>query len=385
VGVQTGSSSKLFTLVAALDQGMPFGYTDTVPHSQTVTGFTSCAGSAAGNGPAGPGSWHVVNASPTDKGKFSLYTGTTQSINTFYAHLEKKVGLCTAVHAAVKMGVSWADGTPLLKPDNKQASADNTPSFTLGSVYVSPLSMAAAYATVAARGVYCKPVAIGKITTASGKSLPAPDAGCHRVMPANVADAVNYVLQGVLTQPGATASPPAGPGGIGRPAAGKTGTSDVSAGGGTPYAAFAGYTPGLAGYVSVFNPVSPTGNTMQGSTACYRDESGGQVCPTEMYGANAPAQTWHMTFDNAHITGPYDFTGLPRNSPFFSKGDGKTVIQPSANGGHHHHHGAPPGNGQGGQPGGGQGGSPGGGFPFPGGSPPAPGKPGPPHHHGGHG
>ena len=41
---------------------------------------------------------------------------------------------------------------------------------------------------------------------------------------------------------------------------------------GTPYAAFAGYTPNLVGYVSVFNPISPTGDTMTGLTACYRLE-----------------------------------------------------------------------------------------------------------------
>ena len=71
------------------------------------------------------------------------------------------------------------DGTSLLqcRPDaaGTQPSADDIPSFTLGSVDVSPLSMAAAYATVAARGIYCTPVAISKIVTATGGTLP-----CHR-------------------------------------------------------------------------------------------------------------------------------------------------------------------------------------------------------------
>ena len=42
--------------------------------------------------------------------------------------------------------------------------------------------MAAAYATVAARGMYCAPVAIGKITDSAGKSLSVPSASCHRVL-----------------------------------------------------------------------------------------------------------------------------------------------------------------------------------------------------------
>ncbi len=45
-GVQTGSSSKLFTLVTALEQGIPFGFTMHVPGQTTVTGYTNCQGAA---------------------------------------------------------------------------------------------------------------------------------------------------------------------------------------------------------------------------------------------------------------------------------------------------------------------------------------------------
>ena len=99
--------------------------------------------------------------------------------------------------------------------------ADLLPSFTLGSANVAPISMAAAYATVAARGMYCHPVALASIVTDTGNKLAVPSARCHRVMSQTVADAVNYILQGVLTAPGATATNR----GIGRPAAGIT--SDV--------------------------------------------------------------------------------------------------------------------------------------------------------------
>ena len=47
-GVQTGSSSKLFTLITALKQGTPFGFTMHVPGSTTVTGYTNCQGGPAG-------------------------------------------------------------------------------------------------------------------------------------------------------------------------------------------------------------------------------------------------------------------------------------------------------------------------------------------------
>src|SRR5215470_7640639 len=327
-GVQTGSSSKLFTLITALKQNIPFGFTAHVPGSTTVTGYTNCQGGPAGVYQGQAGVFNVTNAEgPQSDSNQSLYTGTTDSVNVFYAMLEKKVGLCNVVHTAVDMGLTRADGNSLLKSSGGEDSADNIPSFTLGSVNVSPLSMAAAYATVAARGKYCAPVAIGKIADNTGKSLPVPSASCHQVFPAVVADAVNYILQGVLTS--GTAAPPAGPGGLfGRQAAGKTGTSNVEGGGGTPYAAFAGYTPNLVGYVSVFNPISPTGRTMTGTTACYRTESGGQDCPGEMFGANAPGSTWHMTFDHAALGKVTYFVPVPPDSPFFAKGDGKTVVQP---------------------------------------------------------
>jgi membrane peptidoglycan carboxypeptidase len=325
-GVQTGSSSKLFTLITALNQGIPFGYTQTVPGSTTLTGYTNCQGAPAGYYNGIPGAYNVSNAEGPGKSTDSLYTGTTNSINVFYAELEKKVGLCNVVHTAVDLGMTRADGTSLLSADGGQAAADNYPSFTLGSVNVAPLSMAAAYATVAARGMYCSPVAINKIVTASGGTMAVPSANCHPAISSAVADAVNYILQGVLTT--GTAGQIGGL--AGREAAGKTGTSNVANNDGTPYAAFAGYTPNLVGYISVFNPVSPTVDTMGGQSSCYRLENGLLSCPGEMFGADAPGSTWHMSFDHAALGPVTYFVPVPPDSPFNSQGNGQVVVQPKA-------------------------------------------------------
>lgn len=352
-GVQTGSSSKLFTLITALGQGVPFGFQMTVPGNDTVTGYTDCQGR-----PTSP--FKVSNAEGPGTSTDSLYTGTTQSINVFFAHLEQKVGLCDTVKTAVNLGVTRADGTSLLKPDGGQLAADDVPSFTLGVIPVSPMSMAAAYAVPASNGVYCKPVVLTKIVDNAGKSLPVPSAGCHQAIPVQVAQAVNYILQGVLTNGTA-----AGMGLANYPAAGKTGTSNVENGNGTPYAAFAGYTTSLVGYVSVFNPYNPTKYTMTGYSACYQLEFGGQDCPGEMFGANAPASTWHMTFDHANLSGSGNFQPVPQDSSLWSQGDGQTVKQPKkpGKGGHGGDNGGG-GGGNGGGPGGGGnggGGGPGGG------------------------
>ena len=336
-GVQTGSSSKLFTLITALKQGMPFGHTIKVVSPATVGPYYDCHGGLAGGGDgAPPGYFSVVNAEGnTGKGGeiLPLYYATVQSINVYFATLEKQVGLCNVVKTAVDMGMTRADGKSLLKGDkvpggSYQYPAPSIPSFTLGSIYVSPMSMAAAYASVAARGWYCAPNALTKIVTSSGqqvKLLPNP---CHRDMSKAVADAANYILQGVL-ETGTAAGR-----GVGRPAAGKTGTANSGY-----YAAFGGYTPTLAGYVSVFNPINPTGGgRMIYPNACYREVPAGyQNCPGQMYGDNAPAATWEYTFLHAQLGRPIPFVSVPSNSIFYSQGPGtapKPVNKPRKKKGH---------------------------------------------------
>ena len=280
--------------------------------------------------PAPPGYFPVVNAEGnTPKGGefYQLYSGTVGSINVYFAQLEKQVGLCNVVKTAVDMGMTRADGKSLLKGEKPpggsyQYAADSIPSFTLGSVDVAPMSMAAAYASVAARGWYCAPKALTRIVTASGQQVKLLPNSCHRDMSKAVADAANYILQGVLVSGTAAGR------GIGRPAAAKTGTAN-----GGFYAAFAGYTPTLAGYVSVFNPLNPTtGGAMLYPRACYREVPGGQLsCPGQMYGDNAPGATWEYTFLHAQLGRAIQFVTVPSNSIFFSQGLGnapKAVNQP---------------------------------------------------------
>ena len=340
IGVQTGSSSKLFTLLTALAQGVPFGFPQTVPAATNLTGFTNCKGQPI----FAP--WHVINDSPSEKGGFSLYNATAQSVNIYFGMLERKVGLCNVVRTAAALGVTRADGRSLLKWDGKNnPPADDLPSFTLGSVNVSPMSMAAAYATVAARGMYCAPVAVARIITGTGARLPVEKPHCHQAIPAGVADAASYVLQSVLTVGTAAGL------GIGRPAAGKTGTSDNF-----DFAAFGGYTPALAGYVSVFNPIDPVKFPMSGTGSCYREG-----CPGEMFGADAPAHTWQMTFLHANLPNPSpNFVMADIPGELWSMGTGVNNPAPPKKGKGGNGHGGPGGNGNGNGngPGGGGGGPP---------------------------
>ncbi len=343
-GVQIGSVGKVYVMVAALEQGIPFGYSKNVGFSANVTGYTNCAGQPVGNRlPGGQLGWKVHNDESEKGGHYTLYTGTTASINVFFAYLEQKVGLCNVVKAASRMGLTWPDGVSLLKRDRGlsrvetqqaghrvvQAPADNFPTFALGAMNVTPMSVAAADASLPARGIYCSPVAISKIETMSGQKLPVESAGCHRVLPTVIADAANYILQGDLNGLGTAVGD-----NIPRPAASKTGTADNYRA-----AFFVGYTPDLLGAVWVGNPTDPQNHPMMGFPgSCWR---GG--CPGFMYGSMAPGGTWQMTFLHAHLASPpLSFVPVPPTSALFRLGNG--IVSPIV------HH-KPPHHGGGGGPG----------------------------------
>src|ERR1700683_920050 len=119
-GVQTGSTSKLFTLVTALKQGLPFGFSLKVHDATPVGPFYNCKGQYQGD-------WSAYNTDGTTNGTIPLYYGTTSSINAFFAGLEAKVGLCNVVKTAVSMGLTRADGVSLL-PARPHLHHGNKPS-----------------------------------------------------------------------------------------------------------------------------------------------------------------------------------------------------------------------------------------------------------------
>jgi membrane peptidoglycan carboxypeptidase len=291
IGMPSGSTFKVFTLAAALNEGLPFGERLMAPREYVPTGFRDCSGDSVNS------TTSLGNAADGEGGKkFSILTGTHHSVNTFFLALEKKVGLCDTVRMAERLGMRQANGKPL-----KQV-----PSLTLGSNDVSPVRMAAAYAAFAARGTYCSPIATESITDAAGKSLRVPGADCRQAVRKGVADAVSHVLRGVLTE-GTGAGL-----GIGRPAAAKTGTADE-------YRAawFAGYTPDLAAAVWVGDPRGGAKYPM--NNLCMNGRCYGAV-----FGATIPGPIWRDTMIGALRGVPaHGFVRPP--SHYFSKGTGEDV------------------------------------------------------------
>ena len=133
--------------------------------------------------------WDVHSS--TISGDMNAYTGTQESVNTFFAKLELQTGLCEPYHLAQKMGI------PLNDP-----ATEMVPSFTLGVASVSPLELADAYATFAARGLHCDPRPVTSIDDSNGHQLKTYPQQCQQVIAAPVADAVNDVLRGVQSPTG---------------------------------------------------------------------------------------------------------------------------------------------------------------------------------------
>ena len=192
-----------------------------------------------------------------------------------FVGLEEKIGLCGPVAAATDAGVKQGNGDPLLP----------YPCFTLGCFDVTTLDMANAMATFAAHGIHCDPTAINEITDRYGKKLSVPLGHCTRTIDAQVADSVTAVLAGVIDGPikGRTGASMY----FGRPAAGKTGTTDSSAA-----VWFVGYTPDLAAAVWVGDPRGGQTHPMKNITINGRYYK-------QVYGSLMPGPVWREAMSGA--------------------------------------------------------------------------------------
>ncbi|MET0372533.1 MAG: PBP1A family penicillin-binding protein [Sphingobium sp.] len=184
---QPGSAWKLFVYMAALEAG----YTpDTGVSDKPVTI----------NG------WSPRNSSGRFSGDIDVRTAFAYSINTVAAQLGVEVGFATIADMARRFGIT----TPI----------NTHPSMVLGTSDVRLIDMTRAFASVARKGVAVTPYGITKVTTADGRMLYEHRDDTSRVLVAPwVAAGMTDLMQtAVSTGTGKAAQ-------IGRPVAGKTGTT----------------------------------------------------------------------------------------------------------------------------------------------------------------
>ena len=214
-GRQPGSAFKPIVAATALESGIPL---DARYESSPAT-FILPGGEP----------WVVRNSEGADYGLLPLDEAMVRSVNGVYARLTLQVGASQIVNQAHLMGV--------------QATIPPYPSIALGGSEVSVLDMATAYATLANGGTAIEPTTIRSVRLAGGESFESE----REMVPGTVSAGNAYLLTKVLEQviergTGVAAD-------IGRPAAGKTGTTNDYTD-----AWFVGYTPDLVTAVWVGHP-----------------------------------------------------------------------------------------------------------------------------------
>ena len=256
-GRQTGSAFKVFTLVAALQQGHV--------SAEPVDGNSPCP---IPNPGGKPDPWLPENYEGEAFGQLSLVDATVHSSNCAYARLAATVGADAVAATAKAMGIT--------------APLQRVPSMTLGTNTVPPLQMASAFATLAADGVARPPHVVARVERRDGSVVFANDGAAdgEQVVDPQVARVATSVLSEVVARgTGRAAGLPD------RPVAGKTGTAQNH-----QDAWFVGYTPQFA-------------------TAVWMGDLNGErpmlgIGGINVTGGSYPARIWQAFMAAAH-------TGLP--------------------------------------------------------------------------
>jgi membrane peptidoglycan carboxypeptidase len=252
--------------------------------------------------------WQVGNYDESDAGVLDLVAATRESSNTAYAQLMLALGTdqldvdgdgvpraasgANAVaELASQMGLGGAEGLP---------EASRVPSMVLGSALASPLEMAGVYSTFANRGMYKRPQIVTRIEQVDqdGKNevLWAYQPQQTPVLTEGQADLVTHALEAVVSEGGTAAGA-----NLGKPTAGKTGTSQEN-----KNAWFAGFVPKLTTVVWMGYPNAGDGTGWDDpETPDFDDElwpmnrKGRLVQGRVATGGSFPATIWKAFMEQA--------------------------------------------------------------------------------------
>ncbi|MEO8546871.1 MAG: PBP1A family penicillin-binding protein, partial [Sphingomicrobium sp.] len=256
---QPGSAFKLFVYLSALESGMK--PTDTiVDEPVTIDG------------------WSPRNSNRTNLGPVTLREAFSRSINTISAKIGAQLGFSTIADMARRFGISGKIST--------------YPSMVLGTSDVRLIDMTRAFASVANHGVAVSPYAIRKVVTADGRQLYQHEPAEDRVLvaPWVAAEMTDLLQSAVLTGTGRAAQ-------IGRPVAGKTGTTSSNKDGW-----FIGFSSGITAGVWMGRDDARPIAGLQGGTAparAFHDFMTVAVArrPVEQFETEVPMPDWKLEPD----------------------------------------------------------------------------------------
>jgi penicillin-binding protein 1A len=298
---QPGSSWKLFVYLAALEAGF-------TPNDRVVDEPVTIEG------------WSPRNSGGSYAGEIDVRTAFAYSKNTVAAQLGNKVGFGAVAGMARRFGIT----TPVA----------TVPSMVLGTSEVRLIDMTRAFASVAAKGRSVEPFGIVKVTGADGGVLyrRKPMQG-ELLVPQYVAAGITDLLQtAVATGTGKAAQ-------IGRPVAGKTGTTSSNKDG-----YFVGFSSGLTAGVWMGRDDSRAVGGLQGGTAPARAfaafmRSAVSKRPVERFDTELKLPEWQLEPDDeAMMSNPDDYYFVDEDGNLIdsgeveqSAGDAPTYQQPQVN------------------------------------------------------
>ncbi|MFL6762917.1 MAG: transglycosylase domain-containing protein [Sphingomicrobium sp.] len=284
---QPGSAFKLFVYLSALESGMK--PTDTiVDEPVTIDG------------------WTPRNSTRTNLGPVTLREAFSRSINTISAKIGAQVGFSTIADMARRFGIT--------------SQISTYPSMVLGTSEVRLIDMTRAFASVGNKGVGVTPYGIRRVVTADGRMLYQHEGDDERVLvaPWVAAEMTDLLQSAVLSGTGRAAQ-------IGRPVAGKTGTTSSNKDGW-----FIGFSSGLTtGVWMGRDDARPVGG-LQGGTAparAFHDFMSVAVArrPVEQFETQVPVPDWQLTpeeevfgdqaIDANGVQPMVDENGLPLGTP----------------------------------------------------------------------
>jgi penicillin-binding protein 1A len=268
---QPGSSFKLFVYLAAIEAGYK-------PDDMVEAGPITING------------WTPRNNGRNFSGQVPLRQAFAQSINNVSVRLGQEVGFRTVADMAQRFGIT----TPVV----------THPSMTLGSSEVRLIDMTRAFAAVAAKGRAVVPYGIKRVTTADGHILyqHQPDENRTLVAPWVAAQMTDLLQAAVMTGTGAAAQ-------IGRPVAGKTGTTTANKDGW-----FLGFSSGV-------------------TTGVWMGRDDNRVVPG-LQGGRAPARAFHDFMASAVARRPVEPFEISVETPEWAspESDQETWFAPPDNG-----------------------------------------------------
>ncbi len=269
--VPPGSTFKPITLAAALTHGASLNSTYEAPDVLKIPG----------NASDGSGTYVVHN--DEEHGNFgypNLIKSTAESINTVFVPLGITAGIDNVIATAHALGVS------------KDVQLTDDAGVTLGRDGITAKNMIAVYSTFASGGKAATPHIVDKVVDGKGKVIYEGPTDSKTVLSAGVAADVTYALQDVIKEGTGKAAALAD----GRPAAGKTGTTDNFR-----TAWFCGYVPQIAACVNMFR--GDGGVSKATALTGIPGATGG------VYGGGYPAKVWKAFMEGA-------LTGMaPQNFP----------------------------------------------------------------------